>query len=160
MIQCLHIENTPPLTDSQIWQIINKDDAKHASLKGVPSTDVFGRFHSSLWKYESIIAFSYDRYYFSISLHYHCFDFDFLALPYMSIMSPTPKASLSAVIISAVVQSVYMPQALMQLKVLDFFTGWATGIITSVTSPTLGIGIGLTIFFALSPFNSKKEKKE
>jgi SulP family sulfate permease len=81
-------------------------------------------------------------------------------LPYMSIMSPTPKAALSAVIVSAVVKSVCMPKALMQLKGLDAFAGWATGIITSVTSPTLGFGIGLTIYFALSPFNSKKEKKE
>jgi MFS superfamily sulfate permease-like transporter len=85
-------------------------------------------------------------------------------LPYVSIMSPTPKAALSAVIVSAVVKSVCMPKALMQLKGLEFFTEWATGIITSVISPRLGFGIGfgigLTIYFALSPFSSKKEKKE
>lgn len=81
-------------------------------------------------------------------------------LPYMSIMTPTPKAALSAVIVSAVVKGVCIPKDLLKLSGLDAATGWATGIITSVTSPTLGFGIGLAIYFALSPFNGKKEKKE
>lgn len=81
-------------------------------------------------------------------------------LPYMSIMTPTPKAALSAVIVSAVVKSVCVPKDLMKLKGLDFVTGWATGILTSVTSPTLGFGAGLAICLLLSPFNTKKEKKE
>jgi SulP family sulfate permease len=81
-------------------------------------------------------------------------------LPYMSIMSPTPKAALSAVIVSAVVKGVCVPKDLWKLKGLDSVTGWATGLITAVTSPTLGFGIGLAIYLALSPFNAKKEKKE
>jgi MFS superfamily sulfate permease-like transporter len=81
-------------------------------------------------------------------------------LPYMSIMTPTPKAALSAVIVSAVVKGVCVPKALMNLQGLDSVSGWATGIITAVTSPTLGFGIGLVIYIALSPFNAKKEKKE
>ena len=81
-------------------------------------------------------------------------------LPYMGIMTPTPKAALSAVIVSAVVKGVCMPKDLMKLGGLDAVTGWATGIITSVTSPTLGFGLGLAIHFILSPFNSKKEKKD
>jgi MFS superfamily sulfate permease-like transporter len=80
-------------------------------------------------------------------------------LPYMGIMTPTPKAALSAVIVSAVVKGVCMPKDLLKLGGLDAVTGWATGILTSVTSPTLGFGIGLAIHFALSPFN-KKEKLE
>lgn len=81
-------------------------------------------------------------------------------LPYMSIMTPTPKAALSAVIVSAVVKSVCVPKDLSKLTGLDFFTGWATGIITAVTSPTLGFGLGLVIYFALKLFSTKKEKKE
>lgn len=80
-------------------------------------------------------------------------------LPYMSIMTPTPKAALSAVIVSAVVTAVCIPKDLLKLSGLDAVTGWLTGIITSITSPTLGFGIGLGIYFVLSPFNSKKEKK-
>lgn len=81
-------------------------------------------------------------------------------LPYMSIMTPTPKAALSAVIVSAVVKSVCIPKDLLKLQGLDFVTGWSTGIITSVTSPTLGFGIGLAIYFALSVFQPKKKKVE
>merc|ERR1719326_212943 len=81
-------------------------------------------------------------------------------LPYMSIMTPTPKAALSAVIVSAVVKSVCVPKDLSKLTGLDFFTGWATGIITAVTSPTLGFGLGLVVYFALKLFSTKKEKKE
>jgi MFS superfamily sulfate permease-like transporter len=81
-------------------------------------------------------------------------------LPYMSIMAPTPKAALSAVIVSAVVKGVFVPKDLMKLKGLDFFTGWGTGIITAVTSPTLGFGIGLTLHLALNLVVPKKEKME
>jgi MFS superfamily sulfate permease-like transporter len=81
-------------------------------------------------------------------------------LPYMSIMSPTPKAALSAVIVSAVVKGILVPKDLMKLQGLDAVTGWGTGIITAVTSPTLGFGIGLALHFALSLVSPKKEKKE
>lgn len=81
-------------------------------------------------------------------------------LPFMSIMSPTPKAALSAVIVSAVIKGVLVPKDLMKLQGLDFITGWGTGIITAVTSPTLGFGIGLALYFALSIVSPKKVKKE
>ena len=81
-------------------------------------------------------------------------------LPYMSIMTPTPKAALSAVIVSAVVKGVFKPSSLMKLKGLDFVSGWGTGIITAVTSPTLGFGIGLTLHLVLGLFKSKKTKTE
>jgi MFS superfamily sulfate permease-like transporter len=81
-------------------------------------------------------------------------------LPYMSIMTPTPKAALSAVIVSAVIKSVLVPKDLMKLHGLDFVSGWLTGIITAVSSPTLGFGIGLSIHVVLSAVNPKKEKTE
>lgn len=81
-------------------------------------------------------------------------------LPYMNIMSPTPKAALSAVIVSAVVKAVLVPKDLMRLVGLDALTGWTTGVITAVTSPTLGFGFGLGMHFILSLFRPKKVKEE
>jgi MFS superfamily sulfate permease-like transporter len=66
-------------------------------------------------------------------------------LPYMSIMSPTPKAALSAVIISAVLKSVAFPTGLQQLKGIDSVVGWGTGLATLFTSPTTGFGAGLVL---------------
>jgi MFS superfamily sulfate permease-like transporter len=80
--------------------------------------------------------------------------------PYMSIMSPTPKAALSAVIVSAVLKGVAIPKDLIKLSGLDFVVGWSTGIVTAVTSPTQGFGIGLVLYFVLSVFRSApKESK-
>jgi MFS superfamily sulfate permease-like transporter len=80
--------------------------------------------------------------------------------PYMSIMSPTPKAALSAVIVSAVLKGVAIPKDLIKLTGLDFVVGWSTGIVTAVTSPTQGFGIGLVLYFVLSIFRSTpKEPK-
>jgi len=70
-------------------------------------------------------------------------------LPYMSIMSPTPKAALSAVIVSAVLKTIINPKDLMNLSGIDSITGWGTGIITSITSPTQGFGAGLILHYAL-----------
>lgn len=87
-------------------------------------------------------------------------------LPYMSIMSPTPKAALSSVIVSAVVKSVCYPKDLMKLGYTSAngMIGWGTGILTALTSPTIGFGGGLVLHFALSAVlpaaeNEKKEKK-
>jgi len=81
-------------------------------------------------------------------------------LPYMGIMSPTPKAALSAVIVSAVVKGVCMPKQLVNMVGIDAIVGWFTGILTSFTSPTIGFGGGLIVYAALFPFRSKpKEKK-
>lgn len=78
-------------------------------------------------------------------------------MPYMSIMTPTPQAALSAVIMSAVVKSVVFPKDLMAMKGTDFIIGWGTGIGTAVTSPTIGFGIGLILVVLTSPFKPKKK---
>lgn len=80
--------------------------------------------------------------------------------PHMSIMTPTPKAALSSVIISAVLRSVVIPKDLNTLQGLDFFIGWATGIATALSSPTQGFGAGLVIFFTVNMLRpTRKEKK-
>jgi MFS superfamily sulfate permease-like transporter len=80
-------------------------------------------------------------------------------LPYMSVMSPTPKAALSAVIISAVLKSVLVPKDLMKLKGVDFLVGWATGLGTAVTSPTIGFALGLVFYFVFNALAPKSKKK-
>jgi len=69
----------------------------------------------------------------------------------MSIMSPTPKSVLSAVIVSAVLKSVVVPKSLMELKGINFVVGWGTAILTAVTSPTLGFGLGLVLYTITYP---------
>jgi len=81
-------------------------------------------------------------------------------MPFMTIMSPTPKAALSAVIISAVVKSVVFPKQLMELKGSEAFIGWGTGIATAVTSPSIGFGIGLILAILFGKKTSEKEKKQ
>jgi len=68
--------------------------------------------------------------------------------PWMSYMSPTPKAVLSAVIVSAVLESIVLPKGLLQLQGTDALVGWVTGIVTVLTSPTQGFATGL-VFFGL-----------
>lgn len=80
-------------------------------------------------------------------------------LPYMGIMSATPKAALSAVIVSAVLKGVCVPKDLMKLKGLDFVVGWGSGIATALTSPTIGFGIGLAVYIALNPLRTKLKAK-
>eukprot|EP00554_Chaetoceros_debilis_P007564 CAMPEP_0194078464 /NCGR_PEP_ID=MMETSP0149-20130528/4852_1 /TAXON_ID=122233 /ORGANISM="Chaetoceros debilis, Strain MM31A-1" /LENGTH=461 /DNA_ID=CAMNT_0038759739 /DNA_START=154 /DNA_END=1539 /DNA_ORIENTATION=+ len=79
-------------------------------------------------------------------------------MPYMSIMSPTPQAALSAVIMSAVVKSVIFPKDLMAMKGTDAIIGWGTGVGTAVTSPTLGFAIGLILVAATSALKPKSKK--
>lgn len=78
-----------------------------------------------------------------------------VALPYMSVMSPTPKASLSSVIVSAVLKGVCLPKDLFKLQGLDLFIGWSTGLLTAVTSPTIGFGLGIVIYSITLPFRPK-----
>lgn len=80
-------------------------------------------------------------------------------LPYMSILSPTPKAALSSVIISAVLKSVVLPKDLNKLSGLDFVVGWGTAIATALTSPTQGFGAGLVLYFATSMFRQAPKEK-
>ena len=81
-------------------------------------------------------------------------------LPYMGIMSPTPKAFLSSVIVSAVVKGVCLPKDMLKLRGLDSTIGWTTGVITAVTSPTLGFGVGLVVHFVLRQLAGDKAKRE
>jgi len=67
-------------------------------------------------------------------------------MPYMSIMSPTPKAALSAVIVSAVVKNIVIPKKILQLKGNDFFVGVVTAVTTALTSPTIGFGVGVIVY--------------
>lgn len=83
-------------------------------------------------------------------------------MPYMSIMSPTPKAALSAVIVSAVVENVVIPRKILALQGTDFIVGVGTAAATAITSPTIGFGVGCAIYAAisLSIGNESKRKVE
>jgi len=81
-------------------------------------------------------------------------------MPYMSIMSPAPKAILSAVIMSAVVKGVCDPKDLKKLKGLDALEGWATALATALASPTVGFGFGIIFSIVLSFFRTKEKVKK
>jgi len=82
-----------------------------------------------------------------------------LLLPFMSVMSPTPKCALSAIIVSAVVKGVAQPKQLMALKGPDFVVGWTTAMAVLLLSPTLGFGVGLVLSFVIG-FAVPKTKKD
>merc|ERR1712176_1528456 len=82
-----------------------------------------------------------------------------IAMSFMSIMSPTPKAALSSVIVSAVLKSVVIPKSLMELEGINFVVGWGTAILTALTSPTLGFGLGLILYLATLPLQSSSTTK-
>lgn len=79
-------------------------------------------------------------------------------MPYMSIMSPTPKAALSAVIVSAVVKNVLIPKKILALKGTDFAVGVVTGATTAITSPTLGFGVGCIFYGIINVLVPSKKK--
>lgn len=79
-------------------------------------------------------------------------------LPYMSIMSQTPKAALSAVIVSAVISGVCVPKDLMKLGGVDAVIGWGTGVVTALTSPTIGFGGGLAIHALVGALHFQETK--
>lgn len=79
-------------------------------------------------------------------------------MPFMSIMSSTPQAALSAVIMSAVVKGVVFPKDLLGMKGPDAIIGWGTGIATAVTSPTLGFGLGLIIYTTVTALKPKEKQ--
>jgi len=81
-------------------------------------------------------------------------------MPYMSIMSPTPKAALSAVIVSAVVKNVVMPKKILALKGTDFVVGVATAAVTAITSPTIGFGVGCVIYVVINIAVQEDTKKK
>lgn len=87
--------------------------------------------------------------------------------PFMRVMRPTPKAALSAIIVSAVVQGVLIPKDLLRLEgIRNNLVGWGTGLATIATSPTQGFGIGLILYVVTTPLAEKpqqlkqKEKKK
>ena len=68
-------------------------------------------------------------------------------LPLMRVMRDTPKSALAAVIVSAVVKGVMKPKDLLRLgRGREGFVGWGTGLITALTSPTIGFGAGLGLY--------------
>ena len=77
-------------------------------------------------------------------------------LPYMSIMTPTPKACLSAIILSAVIKSVVYPKDLINARGADFVISWGTGIATALTSPTLGFGFGIILAVVIGTIAGSK----
>lgn len=81
-------------------------------------------------------------------------------MPYMSIMSPTPKAALSSVIVSAVVKNVVMPKKILQLKGTDFVVGVVSAVTTAITSPTLGFGVGMVAYIAINAVTGGKGKSK
>jgi len=81
-------------------------------------------------------------------------------MPYMSVMSPTPKAALSSVIVSAVVKNVVMPKKLFALKGTDFIVGVGTAATTAITSPTLGFGAGMVMYILITVLTGKDSKKK
>ena len=80
----------------------------------------------------------------------------------MNIMSSTPKAALSSVIISAVLKSVVFPTGLQQLKGVDYLVGWGTGVATVFTSPTTGFAAGLVLWCVATLIKpaAKKDKQQ
>lgn len=79
--------------------------------------------------------------------------------PFMSIMTPCPKAALSAVIVSAVLKGIVQPKDMMSLKGLDSLVGWFSGIMTATTSPTNGFLAGLILYVVLSVLRTPEKEK-
>lgn len=75
-------------------------------------------------------------------------------LPYMNVMSPTPKAALSAVIVSAVLKGILLPKDLKRLTGMDAIIGWCTGIVTAISTPTTGFSAGLILHYSLNGIRS------
>jgi len=82
-----------------------------------------------------------------------------LCLPYMSVMSNTPKSALSSVIVAAVVKSVVFPKKLNSLKGNDFLVGWGTAILTALLNPTMGFGFGLILSVSMDFVSPPKKEK-
>ena len=71
-------------------------------------------------------------------------------LPYMSVMSRTPKTALAAVITSAVVKNIVLPKKLLALRGSDLFVGLVTAITTVITNPTIGFVVGCAVYTVVS----------
>ena len=66
-------------------------------------------------------------------------------LPYLGIISQTPKAVLAAIVVASVIKEIVWPKALIPLKGMNAVLGWTTAFVTAVTSPTVGIITGCVL---------------
>lgn len=72
------------------------------------------------------------------------------ALPWTSVVAPTPKAALSAVVVGAVLRGVARPKDLLTLdRPTDKAAGWITGLTVALVNPTIGFGAGLAAYASL-----------
>jgi MFS superfamily sulfate permease-like transporter len=77
--------------------------------------------------------------------------------PLMKVMQPTPKAALSAIIVSAVLKAVFQPKDLQKLKGKEYYCGWFAAFMTAMTSPTTGFGCGLIVYYAVKRLDKMKK---
>jgi MFS superfamily sulfate permease-like transporter len=80
------------------------------------------------------------------------------ATPCMSAMSQTPRAALSAVIVSAVVGNVVAPSKLLALRGPDLFVGLMTAAGSAVVSPTMGFVLGCVLHYSVRMGMESKKK--
>lgn len=79
-------------------------------------------------------------------------------MPYMSIMSYTPNAALSAVIVSAVLINVINPTKLLSLCGIDFIVGLGTAFVSAIVNPTMGFVLGCVLHYSIHMGMDTKKK--
>merc|ERR1719163_535768 len=62
-----------------------------------------------------------------------------------TMLAPTPKSVLAAVVLAAVLPSVLYPKDLLKFKGTDAVVAWSTAFASAFTDPTMGFGIGLAV---------------
>jgi MFS superfamily sulfate permease-like transporter len=80
-------------------------------------------------------------------------------MPYMSIMSNTPKSALCAVMVSAVLTNVVNPTRLLALRGYDSFVGLGTAFASSTMNPTMGFVFGCVLHVSVLGGMKSKELK-
>jgi hypothetical protein len=70
--------------------------------------------------------------------------------PNGSIMTSTHEAELDLPM---------LPPAARHIHIVEFIVGWSTGVATALTSPTIGFGAGLALYFLLSLVKRKEKQK-
>ena len=80
-------------------------------------------------------------------------------MPYMSVMSPTPRAALSAVIVGAVIGNVVAPSKLLALRGPDLFVGLMTAAMSAIVSPTMGFVLGCVLHYSVRMGMESKKLK-
>jgi MFS superfamily sulfate permease-like transporter len=79
-------------------------------------------------------------------------------MPYMSVMSYTPKAALSAVIVSAVLMNVINPTKLLSLCGIEFIVGLGTAFVSAIVNPTMGFVLGCVLHYSIHMGMDTKKK--